>query len=50
MVVYRDTHLSLKVIPHKIKRVLESGNRGKLNIRGRFVFASAMDNSSQDFV
>ena len=34
----------------EIKRVLECGNCGKLNIGGRLVFASAMDNGRQDFV
>ena len=50
MVVYGNPYLSFKVIPYKIKRILECSNRGKLNIGGRLVFASAMDNGRQDFV
>lgn len=48
--MHKDAYLSFEVIPHKIKRVLKSGNRGKLDIGGRFIFASAMDNSRQNFV
>jgi hypothetical protein len=43
-------HLPFKVIPNKVKRVLESGDRGELDIGGRFVFAGTMDNSCQNLV
>jgi hypothetical protein len=46
----RDTYLPFKVIPHKVKGVLESGDRGKLDIGGRFIFARTVDNSRQNLV
>jgi len=45
-----DVYLAFKVIPHKVKRVLESGDRGKLDIGGRFILARTMDDSCQNLV
>lgn len=43
-------YLSFKVIPYKVERVLESGNRGELNLRGKFVFAGTVDNGRQNLI
>jgi len=44
VVIYDEgTYLPFEVIPHKVKRVLESGNRGELDIGGGFVFAGTVD-------
>jgi len=45
-----DAYLPFKVISHKVEGVLESGDRGKLDIGGRFIFACTMDNGCQNFV
>jgi len=45
-----DLYLSFKVVPDKVERVLESGNRGELDLGRRFVFASTVDNSCQNLV
>jgi len=50
-VIYdKGTYLPFEVIPHKVKRVLESGNRGELDIGGGFVFAGTVDNGCQNLV
>ena len=45
-----DAYLSFKIVPDKVEGVLESGNRGKLNIGGRFVLACTMNNGCQNLV
>ena len=40
-----DAYLPFKVVPHKVKRVLESGDRGELDVGGWFVFAGTVNNS-----
>lgn len=45
-----NSYLPFKVIPNEVKRILESGNRGELNIGGGFVFASTVNNRRQNLV
>jgi len=45
-----DAHLAFKVIPDEVERVLKSGDRGELDIGGRFIFAGTMNDSCQNLV
>ena len=45
-----DAYLPFEVIPDKVKRILKSGDRGELDIGGRFIFAGTMNDSCQYLV